>query len=102
MSKYLFVYYGGGMAATPAEQKKSMDAWMAWFGKLGSAVVDAGTQTKPGKIVSKSGAKAIGDNPVAGYSIIKADNLDAAVAIAKSQPDVSKGMQIGIYELMPM
>jgi len=30
--KYLFVYYGGKWLPL-RQNKKSMDAWMAWFGK---------------------------------------------------------------------
>ena len=102
MGKYLFVYYGGMMAPTPEEQKKSMDAWMGWFGKLGKDVVDIGAPTKPGKVVGKSGTKAIGNNPVTGYSIIKADDLDTAVAKAKSCPNIADGGQVAVYELLPM
>ncbi len=103
MANYLFVYYGGMMTATPAEQKKSMDAWMAWFGKLGQAVVDAGAPTKPGKIVAKSGVRAIGAaNPVTGYSVIKARSVGAAVAMAKDCPIIPEGGRIAIYESLPM
>jgi len=102
MANYLLVYYGGMMAATPAKQKKSMDAWMGWFGKLAKAVVDAGAPTKPGKLVIKSGAKAISANPVTGYSIIKADNLDAAVLMAKGCPSLVEGGQVAVYEITPM
>jgi hypothetical protein len=102
MANYLFVYVGGEMAATPAAQKKSMDAWMAWFGKLGKAVVDMGASVKPGKIVGKNGVKAVGANPVTGYTVVKADSLDAAVAMAKSNPDIAGSMQIGVYEIVPM
>jgi hypothetical protein len=75
---------------------------MAWFAKLGKAVVDAGAPTKPGKMVAKSGAKAIGADPVTGYSIIKADNLDAAVQMAKGYPGIPEGGQVAVYELLPM
>jgi hypothetical protein len=102
MANYLLVYYGGGMAATPAEQKKSMDAWMGWFGKLGKAVVDMGAPTKPGKLVSKAGAKDISADPVTGYTIIKADSLNAATTIAKGCPNISDGGQVAVYEILPM
>jgi hypothetical protein len=100
MEKYLFVYYGGKMAATPAEQKKSMDAWMAWFGKQGKAVVDAGNPTMPGKLVTKSGVKTITDKVVTGYSVFTAANMDAAVAIAKTSPQLDDG-EIAVYSIMP-
>ena len=35
MSKYVFIYHGGGTPATPEEGKKAMDAWGAWFGSMG-------------------------------------------------------------------
>ena len=102
MAKYLFVYYGGMMADTPAKQKKSMDAWMGWFGKLGKAVVDGGAPTMPGKIVSSSGTKSTGAKPVTGYSIIQAANLEAAVVMAKGCPSIPEGGQVAIYETLPM
>jgi hypothetical protein len=100
--KFLFVYYGGAMATTPAAQKKSMDTWMAWFTKQGKAIVDMGAAVKPGKMVAKTGAKAMSGEMVTGYSVVMAESLDAAVAIAKTSPNVAEGGQIGVYEIMPM
>ncbi len=102
MAKYLFVYYGGMMAATPAGQKKSMDQWMAWFGKLGKAVVEPGAPTVPGKTVSKVGVRATGANPITGYSVIKADSMDAATAMARGCPSIPEGGKVAVYELLPM
>jgi len=99
--KFLFVYYGGGIATTPAAQKKSMDAWNAWFAKLGKSVVDPGAPTKPGRMVGKT-VKAITGGMVTGYSVVMADNLEAAAAIAKSSPQITDGGTIGVYEIMPM
>jgi hypothetical protein len=98
MAKYLFVYYGGKMDATPAAQKKTMDAWINWFTKQGKAVVDSGNPTMPGKLVAKDGVKAITGNMVTGYSIFSADNLDAAVAIAKTSPQMDGG-EIAVYNI---
>jgi hypothetical protein len=102
MTKFLFVFYGGKMAETPAAQKKSMDAWMGWFGKLGKAVVDAGAPTRPGKIVSSTGAKAIGAKPVTGYCIVQAENMEAAIALTKGCPIIPEGGQVAVYEILPM
>ena len=99
--KFLFVYYGGAMANTPAAQKKSNDMWMAWFKAQGKAIADIGAAVKPGKMVGKT-AKAITGEMVTGYTVVMADTLDAAVAIAKTSPNVMEGGQIGVYEIMPM
>lgn len=100
MEKYLFVYYGGEMGATPAEQKKSMDEWMNWFKKQGPAIVDAGNPTMPGKLVTNGGIKTITVKKVTGYSVFNANDMDAAVAIAKSSPQM-KGGEIAIYQIVP-
>ena len=104
MAKYLLVYYGGGgeMETDPKLAEKVMATWMKWFSDLGKAVVDAGAPTQPGKIVTKSGVKSVGAKPVAGYTILQAKSLDAAIALAKSHPDIAEGLQIAVYPLMPM
>lgn len=104
MANYLFVYYGGNMAATPAEQQKSMDEWNKWFSSLGKAAVDIGAPTMPGKIVSsRQVTSRFGANPVTGYSIVKADSIDAAVDMAKSCPMVMDGSgRIAVYNVVAM
>ena len=42
MANYLLLYGGGRMPEGDAEQAKVMQAWGAWFGQLGDAVVDSG------------------------------------------------------------
>jgi hypothetical protein len=102
MAKFLFAYYGGKMETDPQKQKESMEAWMKWFAGLGKAVVDAGNPTMPGKLVSKGGTKDISGDAVTGYSIIQADNLDAALKIAKGSPQTSAGGQIAVYSIAEM
>ncbi len=100
MEKYLFVYYGGKMASTPAELKSSMDAWMNWFKSQGQSVVDAGNPTVPGKVVNKKSVKALTGKIVTGYSIFTADDIEAAIAIAKTSPQMESG-EVDIYPIMP-
>jgi len=103
MPNYIFIYYGGADATpSPAEQEKTMKVWTDWFAKLGKAVVEIGGPTKPGKTVTKAGGRPSGAKGIAGYSIVKANNLGAAVNLAKSHPDVARGMKIGVYELESM
>jgi hypothetical protein len=100
---YLYVYYGGmSSTPTPEQQKQSMEIWTKWFEKLGKAMVEMGAPTKPGKTVTKAGARNTGASGVAGYSIIKANNLGAAVNLAKSHPDIQRGMKIEVYQIEEM
>ena len=90
MAKYLLVYYGGKMETDPKMVEKSMATWMKWFADLGKAVADGGAPTQPGKMVSSGGVKSVGAKPVAGYSILQAKSLDAAVALAKGCPVIAE------------
>jgi hypothetical protein len=104
MANFLLLYTGGSMPS-PAEREQVMKAWEAWFGTLGSNLVDAGNPFTPqAKSISSNGK--VSDGPVgtlaSGYSIIKADSLDAAVAIAKECPVTQGGAQITVYETFPV
>ncbi len=104
MANFVLLYSGGGMPESEAEQAAVMQAWMAWYGKLGDAVVDEGNPFTPvAKSISSDGR--VSDGPVGtmatGYSIVKADSLNAAVDIAKGCPQLSSGGKISVYEIFP-
>jgi hypothetical protein len=99
MGKYAFAYRGGaGMAASPEEQQKSMAAWMAWFEKLGSAVVDGGAPFGASAAVSSSGKKGDAGSGLGGYSVVNAASLDEAATFAKGCPILSEGGTVDVYE----
>jgi hypothetical protein len=99
MANYLLAYHGGKMPESPEEGAKIMAAWMSWYGELGAAVVDGGNPCGQAATVSATGVTAGGGvNPVSGYSILKADNLDAAVAMAQGCPILQGGGIIEVCE----
>jgi hypothetical protein len=105
MANFLLLYTGGSMPETQAEQAKVMQAWESWFGTLGSNLVDAGNPfTQQAKSIASNGK--VSDGPVgtlaSGYSIIKADSLDAAVELAQRCPVTQGGAQITVYETFPV
>lgn len=102
MANYILLYAGGAMATTEAERKKSMEAWGAWFGKMGTAVVDGGNPfSGKAKSIGKDGKITEGDGGMkhTGYSILKADSLDKAAEMAKGCPVVADGGNITVYEI---
>ena len=105
MANFLLLYTGGGMPETEAEQAAVMQAWGVWYGGLGSAVVDGGNPFTPmAKRIASDGT--VSDGPVgtmaSGYSIIKADSLDAAVETARRCPVLQGGAQITVFETFPV
>jgi hypothetical protein len=103
MSQYLLAYRGGGMAQTEEEQAASMAAWGAWFETLGSAIVDAGNPFGPSSSIASDGSTSEGGaSGLTGYSIVTADNLDAATTQAKDCPILSDGGSVEVYEVVPV
>lgn len=88
MPKYLFSYHGGSMPETEAEQAEVANAWGAWYGEIGAALVDPGNPVGPSKTVQTDSSVTDGGgaNPVSGYTLVNADSLDLAVKIAQSCP----------------
>src|SRR6478672_3006625 len=101
MPKYVFAYHGGGpMPSTEAEQKAVMDAWVSWFGSLGAAIVDGGNPVGRAATLAADGSTSEGGgaNPLTGYSLVNASDLDAALTLAKGCPILAAGGSVEVAE----
>jgi len=101
MSKYLFVYHGGSMPESDEEAAKVMQAWMDWLKSMGDDAVDPGNPVgmsatvHPDKSVTNDG----GSNPVSGYGIISATDLDDAYDKAKGCPILDAGGTVEVAQI---
>ena len=103
MNNYVFVYRGGLEFKSPGEGAKHMAKWRAWVGGLGDASVNRGSPFGKSKIISSGGVSDDGgSNHLTGYSIVKADSLDAALEMAKACPHLDIGGSIVVAEVMEM
>ena len=102
MANYVLVYKGGS-APDPAQREAVMASWMAWFRALGEAVADGGNPFGPSASVAPNGSVSNGaPSGLAGYSILKAENLGAATELAKGCPHLSSGGSVEVYETFPV
>jgi hypothetical protein len=101
MPVYLLAYHGGSIPKTEVENPELMAAWLDWMDQLGDALEgnnNPRTATRtihPGGAVSEDG----GANPVVGLSFITADNIDAAIQMAKTCPHLGAGGSIEVAQL---
>ena len=103
MANFLLVYTGGA-APTPADRDKIMQQWGGWIGQLGDTLVDPGNPVGHAKNVSNGGTVHDGaatNPPASGYSILKADSLNAAAELAKGCPVLLSGGKVTVYEITP-
>lgn len=99
MPKFVFAYHGSKRPENPPQH---MARWKAWVDGLGKAFVNPGVPVSKSKTVSSDGVTdGGGSNPLAGFSVVEADNMDAAIAIAKRCPHLDIGT-IEVAEAMEM
>jgi hypothetical protein len=106
MTKFMVLYmaspeaFGKMMQATPEQQQKGMDAWMAWTNKNRSALIEGGAPLGKTKRVDGRGASDV-KNGVGGYSIVQANSHDdAARLFGSDHPHLSMpGAWIEIMEI---
>ncbi len=102
MPNFVFAYHGGKKPESAEEGAKLMAKWKTWVGGLGDAVVNPGTPLGMSKTVSSGGVSDDGGpNPLTGYSVVKADSMDAALEMAKACPFLDMGT-IEVAEVMEM
>src|SRR5215472_3104109 len=90
-----------GYAGDRGRTGRSHASLGAWFGALGSALVDGGNPfTGQANSIATDGSVSAGagGSAASGYSIIQADSLDAATILAKGCPVLQGGAQITVLE----
>lgn len=94
MSTFVFIY------RAPENYTPSDDAiaeWAAWFESMGDSVVDRGNRVVDTRTLGRGAP----DTVLGGYSLVSADDLEAAVALAKGSPILERSGGVEVGELMP-
>ena len=110
MKKFMVLYMANAAdfervmrESTPEQQKKGMQGWIKWMGDNQPSLVDGGAPLgKPSRV----DAKGVSDtkNGIGGYSIVQADNAEAATKLfGKDHPHLQiPGGWIEVIEIMPV
>jgi hypothetical protein len=95
MPKYVFTYRSpfDAIEADPA----SITPWLTWFGEIKDSIVDLGQPVSQARRVGSDSAQTL-----TGYSVINAEDLDAALAIAGTCPAIDRGFGVEVGELIEM
>ena len=91
MAKYVFSYR---VPSDYAPHAGTTAQWQAWFGGMGSALVDVGNAVTDYASLGEVGGSG---SRVVGYSVVSAEDMDSALALAKDCPAlrVGGGVEVG-------
>ena len=98
MIKYLYIYSGANQPSSQEAVQAKMAAWMAYFERIGPALVDHGAPLMPGATLLGS-AESSG---ATGFSIIQAESMEQALALTAGHPHLNNGGGIEVLEYAPM
>jgi hypothetical protein len=99
MPIYLLAYHGGHVDESLEGRTRVMAEFGKWFTELGPRLKDPGNPIARAVTVDGQSATAGGGaNPVSGYSVIEADNMDMAIELVKRGPIVQGGRAVEIAE----
>ena len=110
MKQFIVLYYAPTSAMeqmadlTPEQMQANMAPWMAWMGRCGENLVDAGSPLGGGLNVAADGAAAPSGKNVTGYSILQAQSMTEAQALLAEHPHFGFGpnCEVEIHEAIPI
>jgi hypothetical protein len=104
MTQFVLAYHGTPQFKSKEDGENHMTAWMAWMKGLGEAVVNPGLPLGASMTIEPDGSVTPGGgaNPLAGFTIIEADTMEAALAPAKPCPHLSAGGSMEVAPAMEM
>lgn len=94
MTQYVFSFR---VPAGYAPDAGTSAEWQAWFGGLGSALVDVGNAVTDYASLGEVGGS--GSRMIA-YSVVSADDMDSALALAKDCPVMRAGGGVEVGPVM--
>jgi len=101
MEQYVLVYLGGNQPSSPEEAKNHFSKYVEWLNSLGEAVITPTIPLKNTTTVSSDGTvREGGSSAMSGFTIIKADSMEAALSIAQACPFLEIGGSLEVSELM--
>ena len=103
MSQFVLVYLGGNQPSNPEEAENHFSKYVKWLSSLGDSVVSPTIPLKNTNTVSPDGTvREGGSSAMSGFTIIKADSMEAALSIAQACPFLEIGGSLEVSELMQM
>lgn len=103
MAQYMITYLGGSQPSSPEQGKKHFARYKDWLQSMGESVVSPANPLKNTCTIHADGSVTKGGmTSMSGFTIIKADSIEAAQDKAKTCPFLDLGGSLEVSELIQM
>ncbi len=110
MKKFIVIYHATPEALakmngmTPEQMQEGMKPWFAWKERMGENLLDFGSPLFGGMRVLPDGGSKPSTKDVSGYSMIQAEDMEAAKKMMQDHPHYGYGggCDIELHEVSPM
>ncbi len=103
MPQYVIVYLGGNPPATPEEGQRHFAKYVEWLKSLGDAAVSPANPLRDTRTVDSDGSVSEGgQSSMSGYTIVEAESIEAALAMAQTCPFLEIGGRLEVSERVDM
>jgi len=103
MRQFILVYLGGNQPPSEEEANLHYKKYFEWLTSLGDAVVIPTIPLKDTTTVSPEGEiNEGGSSAMSGFTVLKAESLQDALAIARQCPFLEIGGSLEVSEMMEM
>ena len=103
MSQFMITYIGGDQPSSPDEGRQHMAKYMEWLSSLGEAAVSPMNPLGSTHTITSDGEISEGSKvSMSGYTIVEADSIDDAIAMAKGCPFLDINGTLEVSELIQM
>ena len=101
MAKF-FLAFRGGKPSSPEGFERMGEAWMGWMSALGGALSEKGAGFGMSRFLTAPDREEACAEPLSGYSIVEAADIEAALDLARSNPIFEFGGTIEVIPAMEM
>ena len=103
MPEFMITYLGTPQPASPEEGQQHMAKYKEWLTALGDSAVSPANPLKDTNTVNPDGSvSAGGGTTMSGFTIVEAESMEAALAMAKACPFLEVGGSLEVSELIKM
>jgi hypothetical protein len=98
MAKFLVTYHGGELPTDDAAIAGAREEFGRWLQDAGTAVLDPGSALRP--VTQLTGGEPGQLTEIAGYTMLEADSVQAALTLLTSHPFLGRGGTLQLNEVV--